>query len=651
MIPSAALQPLTNSGTPSSSGRRTGPSRDIMDHSFLKPSKCTLLVTLYLLLTITTLVSWKISDRFAVTGDEPHLLVMTSGIIRHHTLEQTAAYRDEFRTRQIVATGLAPADAIPRSDNTHAVQGPHGLYNIHNIGLPVLMIPAYGIGRTAGVKIFLILLSSIAVIVCWKTTTLFTENEGVRFLAVAGVTFGLPLLPAANQIYPDLVGGEIALAAGYWILTARTPRPLWVKVLWAIAIAYMPWLMIKYAATTVVMIAAISWLTWECEKKLITIAAITLPTIISLLLLGIYNQYAYGKFIGPVQVGALQMDFSRRSLVFVLGIHLDQNQGLFLQNPIFLVGLLFFGWLWKTNWKVGLALVVAYLSLVVPNGLNVNRYGGWSFCGRYCWAGALLFTIPTMFGLVRIAEHSKSLFRFMVVANLCLQAYFYYLYTCTDFSFYSNLRVWADSYSIFYRDIYQWLPALYDPAWAYDYLPNVLFSVFTIGLLLLGIASAAKGSYLRRGLTAFLVLAGSAIVVGGFVDRVPFPPMLFAASELPSQTGHLLSDGTRIATGGADSAAFVTYGPHINLHDGEYRFQISYASHAPHNRAVGAWDVFRTRAGQQIRRGELRGTNGRIHTLSIPFELVRNGVGAYEFRTFWYGSDDIQVVELELDHQ
>lgn len=487
-----------------------------MDHTLGKSNKCTLLVAFYLLLTFTTFVSWRMYNRFPVTGDEPHYLVMAQGIIRHHTFEQTPAYRDEFRTPRIFAPASVPFDAVPGPANTHAIRGPHGLYNMHNIGLPMLIAPAYGIGTIIGVKIFLILLSSIVVVISWKASGLFTDRGYIRFLTVAGVTFGLPLLPAANQVYPDLVAGLIALSAGYWLLTAQTPRPLWMTLLWAIAIAYMPWLMIKYAATTVVLAAGIAWLAWKFENKWSTIAAITLPTIVSLFLLAIYNQYAFGKFTGPYSSGDLQI--SLHSLMVLLGLHLDQDQGLFLQNPIFFVGLVFMGAFWKANWRAAVVLSVAYFSLIVPNSLHPNWYGGWSFCGRFFWAGGILFMLPTIFGLVRVAAYSKKLFLWIVIINLSLQAYFYYLYSFTDFAFYNKLSAgWLDSYSIFYPGISLWLPAFYDPGWAFSYLPNILFLLLALGLLLIGIVAAVKGVFPRISLAAFLALAGVAILVGGFV--------------------------------------------------------------------------------------------------------------------------------------
>jgi hypothetical protein len=501
------------------------------------------LISCYLILALCTLISWHTNHRFGVTGDEPHYLVMTRGIIRHKTFDQTPAYRDEFRQRRIYPLGLAPPDATPGPENTHAVWGPHGLYNAHNIGLPILLIPAYGIGRILGAKIFLILLSSVALLVCWKVACLFTANKSIQCLAVAGVFFSPLVIPAASQIYPDLLGGEIVLGGAYWLLTIRSSRPVWLKLVGAIAIAYLPWIMIKFAVATLILIALIAWLTWQETRKPSELALITVPTFLSLFLLAIYNHYAFGNFLGPIAPGALYMDVSARSIMYILGIHLDQNQGFLAQNPILCIGVLFLPWLWRIDWRVGLAITLVYLSLVVPNGLNANRYGGFSFSGRYAWSGSLLLTIPAILGLTRIAQYSKNLFRIIVAANLLLQGYFYYLYTFTDFPFFNRIipsippSLYA--YATFYRPISRWLPAFYDPAWAYHYLPNLVSILFLTGLLLIGIFAAIRGSWPRKVLLTFLGLTGAAMIAAGASTKAPIPLVMLAPSLLPRHTQRL----------------------------------------------------------------------------------------------------------------
>jgi hypothetical protein len=85
------------------------------------------IIFVYFIFSITTLFLWQKRDINTVTGDEPHYLVMASGIVKHASLEQTQAYREEFETKEIYKSGLAPQDAEPSPENTHGVAGPNGL--------------------------------------------------------------------------------------------------------------------------------------------------------------------------------------------------------------------------------------------------------------------------------------------------------------------------------------------------------------------------------------------------------------------------------------------------------------------------------------------------------------------------------------------
>ncbi|HET8705685.1 MAG TPA: hypothetical protein VFM46_05210, partial [Pseudomonadales bacterium] len=59
------------------------------------------LLFIYLIFSLNTLDKWRSHDKFGVTGDEPHYLVMTSGLVKYLSFEQTRPYRDEFHSKAI----------------------------------------------------------------------------------------------------------------------------------------------------------------------------------------------------------------------------------------------------------------------------------------------------------------------------------------------------------------------------------------------------------------------------------------------------------------------------------------------------------------------------------------------------------------------
>ena len=56
---------------------------------------------IYLIAALATLLLWESRGLNQVTGDEPHYLVMASGLIHDLSLEQTKPYRQEFDQKKI----------------------------------------------------------------------------------------------------------------------------------------------------------------------------------------------------------------------------------------------------------------------------------------------------------------------------------------------------------------------------------------------------------------------------------------------------------------------------------------------------------------------------------------------------------------------
>ena len=94
------------------------------------------------------------------------------------------------------------------------------------------------------------------------------------------------------------------------------------------------------------------------------------------LLLGVlamYNEYAFGNFFGPYQNGAFEV--SKTAFMVLSGLYFDQNQGFLLQNPFFLIGVLFIVFLFAYDRRFYFVAALVYLSLIVPNALHPNWYG------------------------------------------------------------------------------------------------------------------------------------------------------------------------------------------------------------------------------------------------------------------------------------
>ena len=606
-------------------------------------------ILVYSLFSLATLFGWHARGINTVTGDEPHYLVMSSGIVKHGSLEQTAPYRDEFKAREIYKNGLAPEDAAPTSGNTHAYAGPHGLFNYHNIGLPLMVAVPFLLGGIIGAKLFMVFSGALVVIAAWTFSSGFSENKTKRLWAIIAAVISLPLIPESTQIYPDIWAGLIALMGLYWFFTAQERRTACVEAWLAATIAFLPWLQIKFAATCIILMLSISAKIYFQSKDLKRIFQIFMIAGASCVLLAAYNEYAFGKIAGPYKSGVLEL--SKTSLMVLIGLFIDQNQGFLLQNPVNLIGVLAMGWMYKMNRPLTLLWALVFLSLIVPNALHITLYGGGSFSGRFQWAAAIVFIIPTLYGLLTIAKSKENIFKLIIISAVLLQLYFFYQYAIKGVSLYNKgVGTWFDAYSIFYDPWHGWLPMLYDAAWAYGYMPNYSWLLLVSALLLVGFYGNENSHKKARGPLKTIAIFSSLFVlafIAGLSNHQKNDEVIFKAAQLPSLTGHLVNSN-RVASPNEDSPGFISFGPYFPLRKGRYEVVFTHKSPAAASETIGWVDVYNATSGKPLTRMPMQGTDSGTGNLKIEFQLTNWTTNTFEFRTFWSGSSDLEIQGIIL---
>lgn len=616
-----------------------------------------LLLTIHFCLTLLTFVVWESKQHYSVTGDEPHYLVMASGIIRHGQLEQTIPYQEEFKTKAIYKSGLAPADAIPSPQNTHTVQGPHGLYNVHNVGLPLLLAVPFLLGGVIGAKIFMILASGLGVVLAWKISALFSQQTNNRFWAVVAVAVALPLLPASNQIFPDLLAGLLALTGIYWLFTMEKQRYFLMECLLMTAVAFLPWLQIKFGLTAALLGMGILYAHYRANHHLARLTGLSLVALGSMILLIAYNWHAFGNPFGPYSLppyNERNVEFNLTALMVFFGLFLDQNHGLLFQNPIMFVGIFALGSFFRTYTYNSLLWLLVFLSLLIPNALHPSWYGAESFSGRFMWSAAMVFLLPTLFSLLKLSVNHRHLFRFLVISSILLQSWLYVTYTfhSDTTNLYNRVHLWIFSYPIFYPDIYDFLPVLYDISNVWKTGVNYSWLLVTFSLLSTGILTAYKPIRIKKwhglaifGMTILIIIAGK---------YIPLPTshhMTFTADTLPSNTG-VMQENIRTATAGIDPPGYLSFGPYIPLPEGVYTATIAYQSSAQPTTIVGKTDIYSNDIGTILLETFLTGTKEKPVMMTLTFTVSPTQRGKkYEIRNYWNGVADISITELTLIKQ
>lgn len=606
-----------------------------------------LALLIYVIVAVATLFRWEMGGVNSITGDEPHYLVMASGIINELSLEQTKPYLDEFKNRDIYQAGLATENAIPSALNTHAVLGPNGLYNVHNVGLPILLATPYFLGGVIGAKIFMVLVSSLAIVALWRCAAHAPGDVAYRFWAVIATTVAMPLVPGSSQIYPEIVAGLCSLVALGCIANARSHGSIGVVILVSCAIAFLPWLQIKYSATALVLMLMLSYKIHAHERDLKKTFFPIYITGASLFLLGAYNNFAFGSYYGPYHLWQTAgLEVSKQSFMVLLGLHLDQNQGFLFQNPINLIGLVGVGLMYTRDRFTTLGFLLVFSSLIVPNGLHPTWYGGWSFSGRFGWSAAIVFMMPTLYALLHLSNKHRRLFAAIIVLSLTLQVYFFWLYAILGMNIFNKSpNTWYEAYSIFYYPVHSWLPMLYDLRWAGDYTPNYAWSALVLALVIAG--GIRNNALWEKSRTLIFTPILLAIGVGGLNAEQADNTEVFLASQLPSNTGRQLGTA-RVVEKNIDQPGFVNFGPYFPLRKGEYLVEIRYQSPAEIFDVIGSADVFNARSHTKLLEIPIKGTAGQLSTLTMEFNYSDWAPGNFEFRTHWNGKSELIIEDIVL---
>ncbi len=123
----------------------------------------------------------------------------------------------------------------------------------------------------------------------------------------------------------------------------------------------------------------------------------------------------------------------------------------------------------------------------------------------------------------------------------------------------------------------------------------------------------------------------------------------FCAAELPSALGKSSDGIDRTARPETDKPGCLTYGPYVRLAVGNYRAVINYASPAPAEIRVGAWDVC-VGIHNVIQSGPLAGTDGETGRQEVEFTLSRDeSQFPVELRTYFEAVAELRLHEIAIE--
>ncbi len=436
--------------------------------------------------TVGLLLAWSFHVASITTGDEPHYLIVADAISVDRTFNPENSYVREVRRHADYPPGLPLVERVMEENAPHLVHGPHGWYSVHGVGLSLLIAPAAAIGGESGARSVSVATGLAVVVLLWAMSGRFLASSRIRAIALTPLCLALPVVSAATQIYPDLAGGALCLLGLLGIIWAREGMPMARLLVVATAVAFLPWLHLRFAVPATLLVAAITWASSRRDGGISrTHLVLTVPLATSAVALAIYNWWAFGSVSGPY--GGEAMSIGRHSLMVLVGLGVDQNQGILAQQPLHLVGLFFLVAFVRRHRLLGGTMIAVIAAIVLPSAAHPAWYGGYAFAGRFGWAPSLVLMPATLFGLGWLSDHRRVAFRWAVALGVAVQLWYLgHLFTGFERLYPVEPAPHREAYSIHFSAIGRWLPSLYDTAWAFRHLPNAIAVVLAVAVVLVG---------------------------------------------------------------------------------------------------------------------------------------------------------------------
>jgi len=610
----------------------------------------------YLLLALGTLLIWRVRGVYLLVGDEPHYLVIAKAIGESLSFDQLQAYQSELARPVIFAQTMEPLDLTLSSPGTQTFINASGMFSVHAPGLGLLLAPAFLLGGVVGSKLMLVLIGALVIPVAWAAVGAFIQQHWARLAITGVVALGCPLLYSVGQVYPDVTAGVIVLLGLTWLLIGNGNRPAWQSVPVAASLAFLPWLQVKFAAPAIVLTLALAWL-WRRTHRMLAGGSVVALTV-SLGLLAAFNTHAYGSVTGAYVDGGLTL--SPTALMVLFGLFLDQNQGLLMLNPVLWAAVPGVVLLLRRNRAYALIWLVVVASLVVPNAMHPNWYGGGSFIGRFALPASMACVIPAAAFLSALYRRAPQALWAVVGGAGLFQAVcwaWYALISGIQPGFSSGVDLynkpaatWLENYAVFGFPVQRFLPALYDIDWAWSFGPNLVW-IGLACLLALGSWLACRRRGFARGRSAPILLTGAlGVVVAGGLLTSPGPRSIDSpAADLASQTGSVRGSA-RVADFGVDRPAFITVGPQVSMRDGPYAIVVRYRSSAPPDATIGRLELADAATNTVLRTKELTGSLNEAAQIVDTFAYRSLTPQVLEVRVAWYGTGALAVDSVGVRH-
>lgn len=344
------------------------------------------------------------SERQRPTGDEPHYLIMAQSLIKDHDFDLKNNYDQSDYSRW----GY-PAGTLDRAIAINS-RSPHQ-YPVHGLGWPLVLAPVLALGHLPGLKILTALIATLLFGNIFLLIFDQTKKTGLSLFIAAILGFSPPLLIYSTQIFNELFTALLTLYAFRQIISEQ--RKWYQDVLAMLAMAFLPWIHIKYLLMSVVLLGA--WLILRRHEQKRWLLAVIFPA--SLGLLALVFWHFYGS-ISPSAQYPSQLTFALAKIgQGFLGLFLDRTFGLLPFAPVYLFAIAGFYFLFRYSRRIFWLTLAVFLSLLAVASAGAI-YIGWAPEGRFLVPILPLLALPLAFAYLKLKTWSQMVFWFLTLWGL-----------------------------------------------------------------------------------------------------------------------------------------------------------------------------------------------------------------------------------------
>jgi hypothetical protein len=319
--------------------------------------------------------SW-ISKKVGLSGDEPHYLLITYSLLHDFDLAVQNNYgAQDYRS-------FYDGKVEPRL----AVGTP---YSVHGIGVPLLLLPGFAAAGLRGVLVTEAVLAALLLAAIYEAALRLTASPSAALYALAGFGLTSPALFLSVSAYPELPAALASALSLRRLLDPNPPRGL-AALVWTLALGTLPFFHVKFVPLAGLLIAAFAYRFARERRSLFLpfVAGAALSTTAFLL----FSFFTTGSY-DPTAAYGRQRVFLDRVPLGVAGLLFDQEFGLLLHAPVYLLGLAGIVTLFRRNRLQGTFTLLALLVVAIPGAAHPLWSGGTSAPARFLFPALPLMMV------------------------------------------------------------------------------------------------------------------------------------------------------------------------------------------------------------------------------------------------------------------